>query len=105
MFKDNPNNDEAVKEAYRYAFRDYKTWNRTINYYRCTTYRNTTELMRPEGGRWNISVRTLHIFGAADTAISVQPAKDSAAWVEDYLLSCWRGCRTGCRSRSPILST
>ena len=21
MFKDNPNNDEAVKEAYRYAFR------------------------------------------------------------------------------------
>merc|ERR1711992_52253 len=76
MFKDNPNNDEAVKEAYRYAFRDYKTWNRTINYYRCTTYRNTIELMRPAGGRWNISVRTLHIFGSADTSISVQPAKE-----------------------------
>ena len=25
---------EEVKEAYKYAFRDYKTWNSTINWYR-----------------------------------------------------------------------
>ena len=35
MFEDNQNNDEAVIEAYKFAFRDYETWNRTINYYRC----------------------------------------------------------------------
>ena len=35
MFEDNQNNDEAVIEAYKLAFRDYETWNRTINYYRC----------------------------------------------------------------------
>ena len=33
--------DEEVKEAYRYAFRDFKTWNRTINYYRATTSSKT----------------------------------------------------------------
>ena len=35
---------------------------------------------------WMIRVRTLHIFGTADTAISVGPAKDSAAWAGDYTL-------------------
>ena len=36
-------------------------------------------------------LRTLHIFGAADTAISVGPAKSSAAWVEDYSLELLEG--------------
>ena len=45
LFKDNPNNDDEVKEAYRYAFKDFTTWNRTINYYRCTTYNNSLELL------------------------------------------------------------
>ena len=45
LFKDNPNNDDEVKEAYRYAFKDFTTWNRTINYYRCTTYNNSLEFL------------------------------------------------------------
>jgi len=48
LFKDNHNKDDEVMEAYRYAFRDFKTWNRTINYYRCTTYNATRDLL--EGG-------------------------------------------------------
>ena len=56
LFKENKNNDEEVKEAYRYAFRDYKTWNRTINYYRATTFSKTQELLRPSD-KWRIKVR------------------------------------------------
>ena len=56
LFKENKNNDEEVKEAYRYAFRDYKTWNRTINYYRATTSSKTQELLRPSD-KWRIKVR------------------------------------------------
>ena len=40
---------------------------------------------------WMIRVRTLHIFGTADTAISVGPAKDSAAWAGDYTLELLEG--------------
>lgn len=90
LFKGNKNNDNEVKEAYKYAFRDYKTWNRTINYYRATTSSKTQELLKPSD-KWKIKVRTLHIFGAADTAISVSPAKSSAAWVEDYSLELLEG--------------
>ena len=57
LFKENKNNDEEVKEAYRYAFRDYKTWNRTINYYRATTSSKTQELLRPSD-KWKIKVRS-----------------------------------------------
>ena len=58
LFRDNKNNDEEVKEAYRYAFRDFKTWNRTINYYRATTSSKTQELLRPSD-KWRIKVRSV----------------------------------------------
>lgn len=56
LFKGNKNNDNEVKEAYKYAFRDYKTWNRTINYYRATTSSKTQELLKPSD-KWRIKVR------------------------------------------------
>ena len=84
LFKDNPKNDKEIKEAYRYAFRDFKTWNRTINYYRCTTYNATLEIMKKIDKK--IKVRSLEIFGTGDTAISVDTARDTARWVEDYTL-------------------
>ena len=102
LFKDNPNNDQDVKETYRYAFRDFKTWNRTINYYRCTTYNATAELM---GGKTfngqKIKVRTLQIFGTGDTAISVGPARDSARWVEDYTLELLDGVSHWVQEQAP----
>ena len=57
LFKDNKNNDEEVKEAYRYAFRDFKTWNRTINFYRATTSSKTQQLLKPSD-KWRIKVRS-----------------------------------------------
>ena len=42
-------------------FRDYTTWNRAINYYRCTMYNRHQELVRPSG-RWMVKVCTLLIL-------------------------------------------
>ena len=102
IFKDNPKNDEGVREAYKYAFRDFTTWNRTINYYRCTTYNATTNLFK--GGIINeqkIKVRTLQIFGSGDTAISVKPARDSAKWVEDYTMEILEGVSHWVQEQEP----
>jgi len=101
LFKDNPNNDETVKEAYRFAFRDYKTWNRTINIYRCTTMKMWSEFFKQNKDKFKIKVRTLHIFGTADTALSVAAAKDSAAWVDDYRLELLEGVSHWVQEQEP----
>ena len=102
LFKDNHNKDEEVLEAYRYAFRDFQSWNRTINYYRCTTYNASQELMT---GRiineQKIKVRTLQIFGSGDTAISVSPARDSARWVENYTMEVLEGVSHWVQEQEP----
>ena len=46
-------------------------------------------------------LRTLHIFGAADTAISVAPARSSAAWVEDYSLELLEGVSHWVQEQEP----
>ena len=48
IFDENERNDEEVKEVYRYAYRDYKTWNRTINYYRASMYKVKIKIYRQE---------------------------------------------------------
>jgi len=101
LFKDNPNNDDEVKEAYRFAFRDFKTWNRTINYYRCTTKEINNEFMKNNKDKFHIKVRTLQIFGTADTALSVAAAKDSAAWVEDHRLELLEGVSHWVQEQDP----
>ena len=45
--------------------------------------------------------RTLHIFGAGDTAISVAPAQSSAAWVEDYSLHLLEGVSHWVQEQEP----
>ena len=101
MFEDNPNNDEAVIEAYKYAFRDYETWNRTINYYRCLTYCKSSVILDESDKRWKIKVRTLHIFGTADMAIEVEPAKETAEWVDDYTLELLEGVSHWVQEQEP----
>eukprot|EP00090_Calanus_glacialis_P006426 TRINITY_DN15009_c0_g1_i1.p1 TRINITY_DN15009_c0_g1~~TRINITY_DN15009_c0_g1_i1.p1 ORF type:complete len:340 (-),score=66.59 TRINITY_DN15009_c0_g1_i1:155-1174(-) len=101
LFKDNPNNDEKVKEAYRFAFRDYKTWNSTINIYRCTTMKMWGDFFKANKDKFKIKVRTLHIFGTADTALSVAAAKDSAAFVEDYRLELLEGVSHWVQEQEP----
>ena len=102
LFKDNPNNNDEVKEAYRYAYRDFTAWNRTINYYRCTTTNKSLGYFSSsEDDKWNIKVRTLQIFGTGDTAISVQPAKDSAKYVSDYTLELLDGVSHWVQEQEP----
>ena len=62
FFRDVPSNkDPEILEAYKYAYKDFKTWNRTINYYRGSTFKEGIDWM--EKGDWTIKVRTLQIFG------------------------------------------
>ena len=102
MFKDNPNNDTTVIEAYKFAFRNYETWNRTINYYRCLTYNKSSVILDESDQRWKIKVRTLHIFGTADLAIEVEPAKESAKWVDDYTLTLLEGVSHWVQEHEPV---
>ena len=101
LFKDNPNNDENVREAYRFAFGDYKTWTRTINYYRCTTMNMSEDFLKNNKDKYKIKVRTLQIFGTADFALSVEAAKDSAVWVEDHRLELLEGVSHWVQEQEP----
>ena len=105
MFEDNQNNDEAVIEAYKFAFRYYETWNRTINYYR-SNHQLLQMLdcilkfkVRTQGSK--IKVHTLNIFGTADMAIEVEPAKEIAEWVDDYTLVLLEGVSHWVQEQEP----
>ena len=74
LFK-NVNQDEEVLEAYKYAFKDFTAWNRPLHYYRMTTTKKFKEFLTSNKDRYKIEVRTLQIFGTADTALSVGAAK------------------------------
>ena len=76
LFKQCPaNQDEETLEAYKYAFKDFTAWNRPLNYYRMTTTKKFKEFLTINKDRFKIGVRTLQIFGTADTALSVGAAK------------------------------
>jgi len=100
FFRDVPSNkDPEILEAYKYAYKDFKTWNRTINYYRGTTFKEGIDWM--EKGDWTIKVRTLQIFGTGDTAISVTPAKNSSKYVPDYTLELLDGVSHWVQEQEP----
>ena len=80
LFKD-VNNDEETLEAYKYAFRDYTAWNRPLNYYRMTKTKKMEEFYKINKDGFKIGVRTLQIFGTADTALSVGAAKLGNAYL------------------------
>jgi len=101
FFEDNPNNDAEVKEAYRYAFRDYTAWNRTINYYRATTLQATEQFFKENQSKFRIKVPTLQIFGEADRAIAPSTARASAAWVQDHRLELLPGVSHWVQEQAP----
>ena len=80
LFKD-VNKDEETLEAYKYAFKDFTAWNRPLNYYRMTTTKKFEEFLKTNKDRYKIGVRTLQIFGTADTALSVGAAKLGNAYL------------------------
>ena len=57
--------------------------------------------MKNNKDKFNIKVRTLQIFGTADTALSVAAAKDSAAWVEDHRLELLEGVSHWVQEQDP----
>jgi pimeloyl-ACP methyl ester carboxylesterase len=93
--------DEELLEAFKYAFRDFKTWNRTINYYR--SLMKNQEKNKSEFGELykNIKVRTLAIFGTGDKYSSVKTAKYSAKYVEDFQLELLDGVSHWVQQEAP----
>jgi len=78
-------------EAYKYAFKDYTTWNRALNYYRMTTTEMFETFLANTKDKFHIDVKTLQIFGTADKALSVSAAKDSAAYLKNGRLELLEG--------------
>eukprot|EP00090_Calanus_glacialis_P014310 TRINITY_DN23082_c0_g1_i1.p1 TRINITY_DN23082_c0_g1~~TRINITY_DN23082_c0_g1_i1.p1 ORF type:complete len:339 (-),score=90.62 TRINITY_DN23082_c0_g1_i1:30-1046(-) len=85
--KDAKEEDKEVLEAYKYAFRDFTTWNRGINYYRAALTNKGLEFAKSIKGRLSsIEVRTLHIFGTGDKYLGLDSAQASAKYVKNYQL-------------------
>ena len=82
MFK-KVNQDEETIEAYKYAFRDYTAWNRPLNYYRMTTTKEFKTFLEANRSKYHIAVRTLQIFGTADTALSVGAAQEGNKYLSN----------------------
>ena len=79
--------DTEVLEDYKYAFRDFTTWNSVINYYRADFTNNGLEISnRLREKLCSIEVRTLRIFGTGDKYLELEAAKASAKYVKNYQL-------------------
>merc|ERR1712080_718393 len=72
-------------------FKDDTAWNRPLNYYRMTTTKKMEEFLKTNKDRYKIGVRTLQIFGTADTALSVGAAKLGNAYLSDGRLELLEG--------------
>jgi len=91
VFKGKLGEDEDKIEAYKYAFKDFTTWNRTINYYRMTNTEEFMTFILKNKENFYIDVKTLQIFGTADTALTVAAAKDSAPYLKNGRLELLEG--------------
>jgi pimeloyl-ACP methyl ester carboxylesterase len=81
LFKGVVNLDDETMEAYKYAFKDFASWNRPLNYYRMTTTERFKNFLETNKEKFYIDVPTLQIFGTADTALSVGAARAGSAWL------------------------
>jgi len=97
----NVNQDEETLEAYKFAFKDFTAWNRPLNYYRMTTTKKFTDFLKNNKDRFKIGVRTLQIFGTADTALSVGAAKLGNAYLSDGRLELLEGVSHWVQEEAP----
>jgi len=97
-----PDHQEVV-EAYKFAFRDYATWNRAINYYRCAASKGSRQWVDQGVGKklQMIQVRTLLIFGTLDKYLTVKSAEDSANFVKDFRLELLEGVSHWVQQEAP----
>jgi len=85
--RDAKENDPEVLEAYKYVFGSFTAWNRTINYYRAGITEANIKFSASIASKLsNIKVPTLHIFGAGDKYLTLEAAKASSKYVDNYKL-------------------
>jgi len=94
---------QEVLEAYKFAFRDYTTWNRAINYYRCAASKRSRQWVEKAVGTklQMIQARTLLIFGTSDKYLTVRAAQDSATFVKDFRLELLEGVSHWVQQEAP----
>jgi len=98
--------DSEEVEAYKYSFREYKTWSSGMNYYRCAATRASLEFWQDEAVRQkikSIKVRTLEIFGTGDKYLAVAGAEGSHKYVEDHRLRLLEGVSHWVQQEAPQL--
>eukprot|EP00092_Neocalanus_flemingeri_P011589 GFUD01012490.1.p1 GENE.GFUD01012490.1~~GFUD01012490.1.p1 ORF type:complete len:340 (+),score=69.82 GFUD01012490.1:169-1188(+) len=102
QMKDAKEKDKEVLEAYKYAFRDFTTWNRAINYYRGLATNKSVEFGKSIKAKLkSIEVRTLHIFGTADKYLNVSAAQASSKYVKNYQLELLDGVSHWVQQEAP----
>jgi len=95
----NLHKDEQVVEAFKYAFPNYTTWNRCINFYRALIRRISTQEFIPL--LKDIKVPVLQIFGTGDKYISVAAAEGTKKYVRDHRLELLDGVSHWVQQQEP----
>ena len=96
--------DSEEVEAYKYAFREFRTWTGGMNYYRCAMSKKSKDFWKDEQNQKKIQlikVRTLQIFGTSDKYLAVAGAEGSAKYVADHKLELLEGVSHWVQQETP----
>jgi len=93
--------DEEALEAWKYAFKDFTTWNCAINWYRALTLNKHREFFQQKSFESKIKVKTLQIHGTGDKALSVDTARENQAVVEEGRLELLEGLSHWVQNQAP----
>merc|ERR1712098_566206 len=94
--------DEEEVEAFKYAFRDFKTWTSTINWYRAAFSSEAREFAKEVWPKLhNMEQKTLIIHGRADFALSEALALASKKHCKDAKLELLDGVGHWVQNQAP----
>ena len=96
--------DSEEVQAYKYAFREFRTWTAGMNYYRCALTKASAEFWADEAIQQkmrSIKVRTLQIYGTGDKYMTLAGAEGSAKYVEDHRLELLEGVSHWVQQEAP----
>ena len=96
--------DSEEVQAYKYAFREFRTWTAGMNYYRCALTKASAEFWKDEAIKQkirSIKVRTLQIYGTGDKYLTLAGAEGSAKYVEDHRLEVLEGVSHWVQQEAP----
>jgi len=101
LLKTVEHDNEEVVEAWKYAFKDYTTWNSTINYYRATTLDKAKSFLENPRFQAKIPVKTLQIHGTGDAYLSVETATENQKYVTEGKLEFLEGVSHWIQNEAP----